>query len=147
MAVWAWNAFIAAVAGNTVVWKPSPKTPLCAIAVQHICNQVMAEMGYSGIFCLFVEKETDLAKRFVGDHRVPLISFTGSSGVGQHVGKTVAARLGRSFRSNYSFASNLLTNAVIMKAEHNLLESRRQYPIGIYRVLVPETVLLWVRTG
>jgi len=56
VAVWAWNAFIAAVAGNTVVWKPSPKTPLCAIAVQHICNQVMEEMGYGSIFCLIVEK-------------------------------------------------------------------------------------------
>ena len=96
VAVWAWNAFIAAVAGNTVVWKPSPKTPLCAIAVQHICNQAMAEMGYSGIFCLLVDKGVDLMERFVRDRRVPLISFTGSSAVGRRVGEIVAARLGRS---------------------------------------------------
>ena len=54
VAVWSWNAFIAAIAGNTVIWKPSPKTPLCAIAVQNICNRVMAANGYPGIFSLFI---------------------------------------------------------------------------------------------
>jgi aldehyde dehydrogenase (NAD+) len=96
VAVWAWNAFIATVAGNTVVWKPSPKTPLCAIAVQHICNQVMEQAGYRGIFSLFIDKGTELAERLIRDRRVPLISFTGSSAVGRRVGEIVAARLGRS---------------------------------------------------
>ena len=50
VAVWAWNAFLAAIAGDPVIWKPSPKAPLCAIATQQICNQVMEQQGYSGIF-------------------------------------------------------------------------------------------------
>src|SRR5437763_10703129 len=54
VAVWAWNAFIAAIAGDTVVWKPSPKAPLCAIAVQHICNAAMKRLGHAGIFSLFI---------------------------------------------------------------------------------------------
>ena len=96
VAVWAWNAFIAAAAGNTIVWKPSPKTPLCAIAVQRICNQAMSEMGCNGIFCLFVDKETVLAERLIRDRRISLVSFTGSSVIGRRVGEVVAARLGRS---------------------------------------------------
>ena len=96
VAVWAWNAFIAASAGNTVVWKPSPHTPLCAIAVQHICNQVMAEMGYAGIFSLFIPKQNNIAEALVNDTRVPLISFTGSSKVGREINQKVAKRLGRS---------------------------------------------------
>ena len=95
VAVWAWNAFIAAIAGNTVVWKPSSKTPLCAIAVQHICNSVLEEMGYSGIFSMFIPDDNAIAKRFVRDKRVALVSFTGSSKVGHYVAQTVARRLGR----------------------------------------------------
>ena len=96
MAVWAWNAFIAAIAGNTVVWKPSPKTPLCAIAIQKICEDVMTDHGYRGIFSLFVTDRNALAERFVTDPRVPLISFTGSTTVGRHVAEIVARRLGKS---------------------------------------------------
>ncbi len=96
MAVWAWNAFIAAIAGNTIVWKPSPKTPLCAIAIQKICEDVMTEHGYSGIFSLFVTDSNTLAERCVSDPRLPLISFTGSTPVGRHVAGIVARRLGKS---------------------------------------------------
>ncbi len=96
VAVWAWNAFIAAVAGNAVIWKPSPRTPLSAVAVQRLCNRVMEEEGYSGIFSLFVTRDNDLAERMVRDRRGPLISFTGSTAVGRRVGEIVAARLGRS---------------------------------------------------
>ncbi len=95
VAVWAWNAFIAAIAGDTVVWKPSPKAPLCAIAVQRICNHVMAQQGYEGIFSLFVTDQTALADTLVRDQRLPLISFTGSVAVGRHVAEVVASRLGR----------------------------------------------------
>ena len=95
VAVWSWNAFIAAIAGNTVVWKPSSKTPLCAIAVQHICNSVLEEMGYPGIFSMFVPQENSIAQRFVKDKRIALMSFTGSSKVGHYVARTVAKRLGR----------------------------------------------------
>lgn len=96
VAVWAWNAFIAAICGNTCVWKPSAKTPLCAIAVQHICNNIMTEMKYPGVFSLFITEETPLSERFVNDKRVALLSFTGSTKVGRHINQLIAKRLGRS---------------------------------------------------
>lgn len=95
VAVWAWNAFIAAIAGDTVVWKPSPKAPLCAVAVQHICNQVMEQQGYRGIFSLVVTEEKTLAETMVHDRRLPLISFTGSVPIGRQVASVVGQRLGR----------------------------------------------------
>src|SRR5512147_174568 len=95
VAVWAWNAFLAAVAGDTVIWKPSPKAPLCAIAVQHICNQVMERQGYAGVFSLFITEQAPLAEAMVKDVRLPLISFTGSVEVGRRVAVSVAQRLGR----------------------------------------------------
>src|SRR5690348_6501264 len=79
VAVWAWNAFIAAICGNTVIWKPSPKTPLCAVAVQHICNAVMERNNLQGIFSSFITNNNELVKKFVEDKRVPLVSFTGST--------------------------------------------------------------------
>ena len=96
VAVWAWNAFLAAIAGDTVIWKPSPKAPLCAIAVQRICNDIMEKQGCPGVFSLFVTDETPLAESMVRDERLPLVSFTGSVPVGQQVAQTVARRLGRS---------------------------------------------------
>jgi len=95
IAVWAWNALIAAVAGNTVIWKPSRKAALCAIAIQHICNRVMHEAGLSGIFSIFIPNQDQLACRFVDDHRIKLISFTGSSRVGGQIAQSVAARMGK----------------------------------------------------
>ncbi|MBI2316180.1 MAG: aldehyde dehydrogenase family protein [Betaproteobacteria bacterium] len=94
-AVWAWNAFIAAVAGNTVVWKPSPKAPLAAIAVQSIVNKVMQEEGYGGVFSLVVSDDNALAEQFIADQRISLVSFTGSSAVGRHVAEVLARRMGR----------------------------------------------------
>ncbi len=96
VAVWAWNACLSAICGNATVWKPSPKVPLTAIAVQHICNKVLGDNGYPGIFSLFVDADNRLAGRFVNDERVKLLSFTGSSQVGHQVGEKVAARMGRS---------------------------------------------------
>ena len=95
VAVWSWNAFLAAVAGDTVIWKPSPKAFLCALAVQRLCNDVMARQGCPGVFSLVVTQETDVAERLVQDRRLPLISFTGSAAVGRRVAETVARRLGR----------------------------------------------------
>ena len=96
VAVWAWNAFLAAICGNVTVWKPSLKTALCAVAVQQICNRVLERHGYPGIFQLFVDATHDLATRFVDDRRVGLVSFTGSTHVGRDVGERVARRLGKS---------------------------------------------------
>ncbi len=96
VAVWAWNAFLSAICGNATVWKPSSKVPLCAVAVQHLCNQAMAEFDCPGIFSLIIPGDRAVASSFVEDRRVPLISFTGSSGVGHEVAIKVAGRLGRS---------------------------------------------------
>ncbi|MFZ0497881.1 MAG: aldehyde dehydrogenase family protein [Steroidobacteraceae bacterium] len=96
VAVWSWNAFLAAICGNVSVWKPSPKTPLTAIAVQQICNRVLTARGLPPVFQLFIDGGTELATRFVDDRRVALISFTGSTPVGRKVGERVAARLGKS---------------------------------------------------
>jgi aldehyde dehydrogenase (NAD+) len=95
VAVWSWNAFIAAVCGNACIWKPSPKTPLCSIAVQNICNEVLADGGYPQIFSLLNSDSVKLAQRFVDDPRVDLVSFTGSTAVGREVATRVAARLGK----------------------------------------------------
>ncbi len=96
VAVWSWNAFIAAIAGNVVVWKPSPKAPLCAVAVQHLCNCVMKTMGYDGVFSLLTAAApSPVAERFINDKRIPLVSFTGSTAAGREVAKVVAGRLGK----------------------------------------------------
>ena len=96
VAVWSWNAFLAAIAGNATVWKPSPKTALCSLAVQHICNRVMERLSLPPIFQIFIDAGTELATRFVDDRRVALVSFTGSTHVGRQVGVRVAERLGKS---------------------------------------------------
>lgn len=95
VAVWSWNAAIAAVAGDTMVWKPSPLAPLSAVAVQRLCNQVMADHGYRGVFNLVIGANEEVGERMLQDRRLPLISFTGSVRVGRHVAETVARRLGR----------------------------------------------------
>lgn len=95
VAVWSWNAFVAAICGNTVIWKPSPKTPLCAVAVQHICNNVMERYGYKGVFSLFITDNNTIVKTMTEDTRIPLVSFTGSTAVGKEVNAVVARRLGR----------------------------------------------------
>jgi aldehyde dehydrogenase (NAD+) len=94
-AVWSWNAALAAVCGDTMVWKPSPITPLTAIAAQHICNRVCADHGLTGIFNLVIGSNEEVGERLINDPRVPLISFTGSVRTGRHVGEAVARRLGR----------------------------------------------------
>jgi aldehyde dehydrogenase (NAD+) len=95
VAVWAWNALLAAVCGNATVWKPSPKTPLAAIAVQNLCNRIMAELDLPAIFALLIDAGRDAAARLASDPRVPLVSFTGSSAVGRQIAQAVAGRFGR----------------------------------------------------
>ncbi|MEK6587654.1 MAG: aldehyde dehydrogenase family protein [Chloroflexota bacterium] len=95
VAVWSWNAAIAAVCGDPVIWKPSSLVPLTAIAVQHLANQVMADHGLRGIFCLVIGSGSDVGERLLNDTRVPLISFTGSTVIGRRVSETVARRFGR----------------------------------------------------
>ena len=96
VAVWAWNSFLAAICGDITIWKPSPKTPLSAIASMKICNDALRAAGFPDIFFLFNDAGTELAQTFVDDKRIPLISFTGSTRVGRLVGERVAQRMGRS---------------------------------------------------
>ena len=95
-AVWAWNAMIAAVCGDVMVWKPSSKTPLTAIAIQKIVNEVMTPLGWNGVMSLLVGSSRDVGELLVHDRRVPLVSATGSCHMGRKIGEAVAKRLGRS---------------------------------------------------
>ncbi|MFH2001972.1 MAG: aldehyde dehydrogenase family protein [Planctomycetota bacterium] len=114
VAVWAWNAALAAVCGDTMVWKPSSETPLTAVAVQHICNKVMADHGLNGLFNLVIGRGSQIGERLINDPRIPLISFTGSTRMGQHVAERVASRFGNTI---LELGGN---NAIIVTEDANL---------------------------
>jgi aldehyde dehydrogenase (NAD+) len=95
VAVWAWNAALALVCGDPVIWKPSHLTPLTAVAVQHVVNRVLEPAGLAGVLNLIVASK-EIGQSLAADTRVPLISATGSCAMGRAVGTTVAQRLGRS---------------------------------------------------
>ncbi len=94
-AVWAWNAMIAAVCGDTMIWKPSPLAPLTAVAIQQIASHVAADEGFPGVFNLCVGDAQQVGERMAGDNRLPLISATGSCRMGRRVAEIVGKRLGR----------------------------------------------------
>lgn len=94
-AVWAWNAAIAAVCGDTMIWKPSPHAPLTAVAIQHLVNRVCADHGVEGVFSLVIGANEEVGQAMLEDRRLALISFTGSVRVGRHAAEVVARRLGR----------------------------------------------------
>jgi aldehyde dehydrogenase (NAD+) len=95
VAVWAWNALIAAVCGDCVLWKPSSETPLTAIAVQKICDRVLERHGWKGVFNLVIGRGAEVGERMLSDRRLPLISATGSCRMGYRVAESVGRRLGR----------------------------------------------------
>ena len=95
VAVWSWNAFIAAICGDPTIWKPSSSTPLCAIAVQNICNAVMERNNYTGIFSSVIGQGSVVGEKMLNDGRLPLVSFTGSTSMGRHVSSTVSNRFGK----------------------------------------------------
>ncbi|MEO8536591.1 MAG: aldehyde dehydrogenase family protein [Betaproteobacteria bacterium] len=94
VAVWAWNAMLACICGNAVIWKPSPKTPLCALAASHLASRVVAELGLPPIFSLAIGDER-IGAALAADGRIALLSFTGSTRVGKAVATTVSARFGK----------------------------------------------------
>jgi len=96
VAVWSWNALIAMICGDCVVWKPSHSTPLTAIAVQNICNRVLERHGWKGVLNLLIGDHDAVGNPMLEDRRIPLISATGSCRMGYQVGSKVALRLGRS---------------------------------------------------
>jgi aldehyde dehydrogenase (NAD+) len=114
VAVWSWNAFLAAICGNATVWKPSPKTALCSLAVQRICNRVLERESLPPIFQMFIDAGTELATKLVDDRRISLLSFTGSTHVGRQIAVRVAGRLGKSL---LELGGN---NAIIVDASANL---------------------------
>jgi aldehyde dehydrogenase (NAD+) len=114
VAVWSWNAAIAAVCGDSVVWKPSSETPLTAVAVTRIAESVMAGSGFEGVFNLVVGRGSVVGDRMLRDRRLPLISATGSTGVGKKVAEAVASRFGRSI---LELGGN---NAIIVMDDANL---------------------------
>jgi len=95
VAVWAWNTAIAAVCGDAVIWKPSSKTPLTAVAVQKIANRVAERHGLTGVFNLVIGRGSEVGERMLQDRRVPLISATGSCRMGRRIATVVGERLGR----------------------------------------------------
>lgn len=96
VSVWSWNAFLAATCGDAILWKPSSKTPLTAIAVQNIIAPVVAKYDIPGVFNLAIGAGRDIGERILHDERIPLVSMTGSTRMGRHVGEVVGKRLGRS---------------------------------------------------
>lgn len=96
VAVWAWNTMLAAIAGDVVIWKPSSKTPLSAIATMNIIQKVLKKNKVpEGVFNLIIAKSSVLGDNFLADKRIPLFSVTGSTAVGKRVGKIVGERLGK----------------------------------------------------
>jgi aldehyde dehydrogenase (NAD+) len=124
VAVWSWNSALAAVCGDTIIWKPSSYVPLTAIAVTHIANWVMADHGLSGIFNLVIGSGRDVGELLLNDKRVPLVSFTGSTQVGVHVSETVAHRFGHTI---LELGGN---NGIIVSAKADLSMATRAILFG-----------------
>ena len=96
VAVWAWNAMIAGACGDAMIWKPSSKTPLCAVATQKIIEPIVKEHGIEGVFSMIIGRGSSVGEKLISDRRVPLVSATGSCRMGRRIGEVVSKRLGRS---------------------------------------------------
>ncbi len=97
VAVWAWNSAISTVCGNSNLWKPSSKTPLCAIAVQNLLADLIKENNLpEGLFSLVIGKGSTVGEKFLHDKRIPLVSLTGSTAVGKRAAAIIAQRFGKS---------------------------------------------------
>ena len=115
VAVWSWNAMIATVCGDTNLWKPSSKTPLSAIAVQHILADVIRANDLpEGLFSLIVGRGSSVGEKLLNDKRIPLISITGSTEVGRHGAQIIAKRFGKAI---LELGGN---NAIILTPKANL---------------------------
>lgn len=115
VAVWSWNAMLAAVCGDVNIWKPSSKVPLSAIACQNIVKEVLIENNLpEGIFSLVIGKGSTIGEKIISDKRLPLISVTGSTSVGKHAAEVIAKRFGRAI---LELGGN---NAIIMTPDADL---------------------------
>jgi aldehyde dehydrogenase (NAD+) len=113
-AVWGWNAMLAAVCGDVVVWKPSLFAPLTALATNAIADRVASDLGHPGVFQIVIGTDEEIGERLIRDRRIPLVSATGSCRMGRHVGTVVADRLGRCL---LELGGN---NAIIVEADADL---------------------------
>ncbi len=123
-AVWAWNAMLGLACGDVVLWKPSLKAPLTAIATHRICDAVLAEAGFPGVLGLVIGDDAEVGTALIHDRRIPLVSATGSCRMGRYVGGVVAQRLGRSL---LELGGN---NAVIVHADADLDLALRAVAFG-----------------
>jgi aldehyde dehydrogenase (NAD+) len=114
VAVWSWNAFIALICGNSVIWKPSPKTPICSIIVHKICAEIITEHNYPNVLSIINSSNTNLIEQLINNPNIPLVSFTGSSKIGKLVATQLASRFARSL---LELGGN---NAVILDNSANL---------------------------
>ena len=115
VAVWSWNAMLAAICGDVNIWKPSSKVPLSAIATQNIVKEVLIENNLpEGIFSLIIGKGSTIGEKILNDKRIPLISVTGSTSVGRHAAEVIAKRFGKSI---LELGGN---NAIIMTPDADL---------------------------
>lgn len=152
-AVWAWNATLAAVCGNTIIWKPSSKTALTAVAIQHIVAKVLKTNALpEGIFSLVVGKGKNIGDTMIKDSRIPLISFTGSSKVGRHVSSTVASRFGRSILELGGNNAIIITDAAnldlaIPATLFSAIGTTGQRCTTLRRLIIHENIYDRVKTG
>jgi len=114
VAVWAWNAMLAAACGDVMIWKPSEITPLTAVAVQNLIRPVVEKHGIPGVFNMVVGHGKTLGEKISHDRRIPLVSATGSCRMGRRVGEVVAGRLGRTL---LELGGN---NAIIVREDADL---------------------------
>lgn len=124
VAVWSWNAMIALVCGNSIIWKPSELTPLTSIATTKLCAKVASDHGFPGLLSLLIDDDASFGKKLAADRRIPLISATGSCSMGRDVAATVGARLGRSL---LELGGN---NAVIIAKDADLELATRAVVFG-----------------
>jgi aldehyde dehydrogenase (NAD+) len=125
VAVWSWNAAIAAVCGDSVLWKPSSLTPLTAIACTKIAEKVCRDTGVDpAIFCLTIGRGSQVGEWLINDRSVPLVSATGSCQMGYRVGEVVSKRLGRTI---LELGGN---NAIIVSHEADLKMAVRAILFG-----------------
>jgi aldehyde dehydrogenase (NAD+) len=116
VAVWSWNAMLAAVCGDVNLWKPSSKVPLTAIATQKIVAQVLADNNLpEGLFSLIVGKGSTIGERMLNDRRIPLVSITGSTAVGRHANEVVARRFGKTIMELGGNNAIIITPAADLK--------------------------------
>jgi len=130
VAVWAWNACLAAICGDVTIWKPSSSTPLCAVAIQNICNNVLNKQGYKGIFNTVIGSGSVVGEHMLNDKRVQLVSFTGSTKMGRHVSEVVSERFGKTIQRCTSTRRIIVNESRYDELVKRLISAYKQVNIG-----------------